>query len=66
MKVITTVVSKVPERFPETNPEPHPPVDIQWYSGDDVAAAMAAMVNAIANAHSDPDWSRTLSARIEF
>jgi hypothetical protein len=58
MKVIATIQSKLPGE--------HPPVDMQWYSGDNTAQAMAAVATAIATADSDPEYTRTLAIRIEF
>lgn len=58
MKVIATIQSTLPGE--------HPPVDMQWYRGDSISTAMAAMVSAIATADDDREYTRTLAVRIEF
>lgn len=58
MKVVATIQSTI-------NPE-EPPVDMQWYLGNDPVAVMVAVGQQLTEASKDFKYSKTLSIRIDL
>lgn len=58
------VFQKIQSTLPESTGLLPPPVDFQFYSGDDKVAAIAALVSAAADSHNR--FYRVLDVRLEL